>query len=369
MTGRWPEDESVKVVLEWFSNDKENRKEATDVLLSSIRYSLLTPQEVGYVLECDAYKQSDGDWRDLVVKAEAYHQLPTHLKVSDTSDQNRVRIEEKTPFLTSSNETADGWSSSYYFDANECKQTCWLPMVGIKMPPVTGKISFAIEVNNFLITCSKFGENQEWQVFDPRTLAWSRIPNMPTPRDEFAMVYHDKHLYVLGGSVGEQKSVTDTVDMYSFETNSWSSTGVKLPVAVKNHSACVLNDAIYICGGEIDEDDGTSLSARLDRLDLRSQTWEGKAAMSNTVVNHKMCVLTITKRQAVVVLNQRLKITYYHPDTNQWSAIQAALWKPIFPIKKGIEDLQWGPESVILVEDKENIVYFLNLRGKELLNI
>ena len=96
-------------------------------------------------------------------------------------------------------------------------------------------------------------------MFDPRSMSWSQLPSMGVHKEDFAVVYNEGQLYVLGGvdpDIGGP--VLAGTEKFDFETNKWSAF-VPLPYPVMRHSSCVFNNTIYISGGhqgKCDSDSG-----------------------------------------------------------------------------------------------------------------
>ena len=357
-------------IVSWGNADYNNRKKHMNDFLGRVRYSLMSPQEIATIKAQREYREGNGAWKHLVNKASMYTMQPVMLRACDDSEQNKVR-DTKTVLLFSKGPNSPDTANTYVLGKDKWNANLWKPCLQIQPPPAPGKIGFVLEVNNFVVTCSQFGIRQDWHILDLHSQTWTQMASLPQPRDEFAMVYHDKHLYVLGGSLaggGNQKYVTDTVQRYSFQANTWSP-GIKLPVAVKNHGACVHKGAIYISGGEVVTRGGPCQTDRMDRLVLSSQKWECRAPLSMKIAHHKMSVMVLEGQEVIVVMGKDLKIRYYNPRTDKWMLCQFRLRQhrggytedPEDMAVRDVKQLQWRNDSMVLYAG--NTVFLLNLYG------
>ncbi|MHC4558890.1 MAG: Kelch repeat-containing protein [Planctomycetota bacterium] len=88
-------------------------------------------------------------------------------------------------------------------------------------------------------------------VYDPATDTWSRAADMPTPRILMARVTWDGKIYAFGGKTGTLGSSAPTVnvtEVYDPKTDTWAQ-AAPMPTRVWEHSACVVEDKIYVIGG------------------------------------------------------------------------------------------------------------------------
>ncbi|MFC1792019.1 kelch repeat-containing protein [Planctomycetota bacterium] len=88
-------------------------------------------------------------------------------------------------------------------------------------------------------------------VYDPATDTWSRAADMSTPRMLYARVAWDEKIYTFGGMTGTLGSSSTTVnvtEVYDPQLDSWSQ-AAPMPTGVWEHSACVVDDKIYVIGG------------------------------------------------------------------------------------------------------------------------
>ena len=128
------------------------------------------------------------------------------------------------------------------------------------------------------------GHSSGWvnwfDVFDPRTNQWSTLPNSPRARDHFhAAVIGDK-LYVAGGRrSGQQNTFLPTVgevDVFNFQTNSWSTLPNNIPTQRAASTTAVLGSELIIIGGE--QSSGLA-NNQTEALNVSTNNWRTLAPM------------------------------------------------------------------------------------------
>lgn len=91
---------------------------------------------------------------------------------------------------------------------------------------------------------------REFWRFAPATGDWTRLPDMPAPRDHAMMAAFDDSIYVFGGfATGPvQRDATSTVWRYDLTDDTWHSmTG--MPFTRGAGGAAVIGESIYLAGG------------------------------------------------------------------------------------------------------------------------
>ncbi len=105
------------------------------------------------------------------------------------------------------------------------------------------------------------------------TSRWSQLADLPTPRTRLALAAHNDQLYAIGGD--QENGVTDLVEIYSFDTNTWSF-GTPKPTPVSNVSAAVVGGLIYVPGGCIGVNQATD---QVEVYDPSDGTWTQVASL------------------------------------------------------------------------------------------
>jgi hypothetical protein len=108
-----------------------------------------------------------------------------------------------------------------------------------------------------------------FDVYDPKRDSWSRLPDMPRPRDHFhAAVVGDK-LYVIGGRDSELGKEYSETDAYEFATGRWTTGLAPIPTKRGGFAAAVLGDEILVVGGE----DANGAHREVEAYDVERDSW------------------------------------------------------------------------------------------------
>ncbi|XP_035469562.2 kelch-like protein 33 [Scophthalmus maximus] len=83
--------------------------------------------------------------------------------------------------------------------------------------------------------------------YDPVQESWKRLADMQEFRSNFSVVAHERHIYAIGGDK-EINTNVDTVEMYNPDTDSWSFVQ-PLDQTLSGFAATVLDRGIFISGG------------------------------------------------------------------------------------------------------------------------
>ncbi|CAJ1085946.1 kelch-like protein 33 [Xyrichtys novacula] len=83
--------------------------------------------------------------------------------------------------------------------------------------------------------------------YNPEENSWKRLADMQEVRSNFSLVVHEDHLYAIGGD-RELNTNVDSVEMYDPDTDAWSFVQ-PLDQALSGHAVTVLDGSIFISGG------------------------------------------------------------------------------------------------------------------------
>ncbi len=113
--------------------------------------------------------------------------------------------------------------------------------------------------------------------YDIDTDTWSTVAPLPNPRSDLAAVAHGGKIYVFGGCTGTASapSVTNEVDMYDPQTNTWTTGLASMPTPRASLVAGHSGDQVYAIGGT----DGVSASNKNDVYDIPSNSWSTNTPM------------------------------------------------------------------------------------------
>ena len=178
----------------------------------------------------------------------------------------------------------------YVVGGNNCFSNCWLSTVEAYdtvndtwvtgLPPLPGdprghltasslqgKVYVAGGVNSYVVPTS-----DDLCVFDPETNGWT-TQNLPRPRSHHAAVVLNDKLYLIGGDyrlVHDDTIVITEVDVYDPSTTLWSQ-AAPLPTPRSALGAVVLGGKIYVIGG-IDRAVGAEV-ASVEEYDPSADRW------------------------------------------------------------------------------------------------
>jgi len=89
--------------------------------------------------------------------------------------------------------------------------------------------------------------------YNPATERWSKLPNMPRPRDHFQGAMVDGKFYAIGGRDTTFDAITRKVDVYDLSGpagGAWQTLDTALPTARAGFATAVLGRKILVVGGE-----------------------------------------------------------------------------------------------------------------------
>ena len=123
-----------------------------------------------------------------------------------------------------------------------------------------------------------------FDVFDPATVTWTPLPDVPNPRDHFFATYvedQDK-LYLIGGRTsGDPDTFLGTVpevDVYDFASESWSTLPAAKNVPTQRASAPtgLVGNEIVVAGGEREQGPAKDVT---EAFNVDTETWRTLAPM------------------------------------------------------------------------------------------
>jgi N-acetylneuraminic acid mutarotase len=107
--------------------------------------------------------------------------------------------------------------------------------------------------------------------YDVDTDTWSTVAPLPNPRSDLPAVAHGGKIFVFGGCTGTASapSVTNEVDMYDPQTNTWTTGLASMPTPRASLVAGHSGDQVYAIGGT----NGASTLNVNEVYDIPSNTW------------------------------------------------------------------------------------------------
>ncbi|WP_449555742.1 Kelch repeat-containing protein [Hanstruepera flava] len=126
--------------------------------------------------------------------------------------------------------------------------------------------------------------------FDPQTGTWTVMTDAPRPRDHFQTVVFNNKLYAIGGRLtggvgGLFEPQVPEVDIYDFNTNSWSTLDIakNLPHPRSGLAVVLFNGEIFTIAGESTFGSPTNTNAPRDLVQAfnpTTETWSNKASLN-----------------------------------------------------------------------------------------
>ena len=233
-----------KLVWGWMKHNKEDRAGLASNFLKHLRLPFMKEAELKE-LESLPFIQKNKHCRNYLEKARYFKEHP-----------EKQAILEHPTFTVRSEEYVVA------FGCGKASMHCcvlfdgeWCPMDRALGQPRPFTNAAAKVVNNFLYVCG--GQKHitaSCCSFNPYLGKWKTIAPMCLPRRNFTLASVGFNLYAIGGISRDSsliEHVTDSVEVYSIEHNTWTPT-TPLDIKVADLTSCTWKGKIYIAGG-IDE--------------------------------------------------------------------------------------------------------------------
>lgn len=111
--------------------------------------------------------------------------------------------------------------------------------------------------------------------YDVDTNTWSTVASLPGPRSDLAAVTHGGKVYVFGGCTATG-TVTNEVDMYDPETDTWTTGLAPMPTARASLAAGRSGQKVYAIGGW----DGASSMNTNEVYNIATNSWTTNTPMA-----------------------------------------------------------------------------------------
>lgn len=117
-----------------------------------------------------------------------------------------------------------------------------------------------------------------FSVYDPNRDRWKILPPMPTPRNHLAVGAIEDKFYAVGGRTTGGDFTLDVVEIFDTISNSWT-TGENLPTGRSGMAGVVVNDVLYIFGGEGNEMHPEGVFEENEAFFMEEGIWESCQSM------------------------------------------------------------------------------------------
>ena len=160
---------------------------------------------------------------------------------------------------------------------------------------------------------------------------WELITQLPTKRWEFSTAVVDDKVYLIGGSLFENRAGPfglSTLEVYDTQTNTWQR-GADMPTPRTNAKAAVVNGTIYVFGGYHSKDkflQNWKMADHVEAYDPRTDTWTQKKEMPISrfyfglgVVAGKVYLIGGTAGLGEGQEQRMDRVDIYNPTTDTWA--------------------------------------------------
>ncbi|XP_043934480.1 kelch repeat and BTB domain-containing protein 12 [Protopterus annectens] len=307
------EESILDLVLRWVNFNRKTRAEHFPKLLKQVRLTLVSPTFLSEVLRRNTA---------LVSNSECLGMFESALECIHRSREHTLTLRygmETTELLLCIGNNGLGIKSRHgsYAEASFCydplrKRTYFItsPRYGEALGNVCAGV---ITENNELIIAGEPSvtrlSRQKNKTVDlcryhvRGSQFWEKLCSAEY-RECYALSCVQNDLYLLGGQmkIKNQYMITNCVEKYSMELNSWRNVS-PLPIPLACHTAVTLNDKIYVTGGwtpqvTLPEDEPERLNNRMFRYDPSQDAWTecglmtfSKYRFGIAVVNHEIYAL------------------------------------------------------------------------------
>jgi N-acetylneuraminic acid mutarotase len=167
--------------------------------------------------------------------------------------------------------------------------------------------------------------------YNPKTDSWTLKTPMPTSRVRFTIAQYQDKVYAIGGITGYDSSsgkslITGTNEMYDAATDTWT-TKASMPTPRTSMQANTVNGKIYVISGLVDNlaPSGPALTDVTEVYDPTNNSWTIAAPISTPVFSYASAVLDNKiyivggEKQAGEQSPFTTALQIYDVDNNSWS--------------------------------------------------
>ena len=156
------------------------------------------------------------------------------------------------------------------------------------------------------------------EAYDPSNNMWTSKADLSAPRGFFSAAVVNDKIYVIGGDNDSGNTIM-TVEEYNPATNSWAPKK-NMPTTRSDLAVAVVNNKIYAIGGW---NEGSGILSTVEEYDPATNSWRVRAGMSTTraafpavVINNK--IYAIGGLIGTQPLTFTATVEEYDPATNLW---------------------------------------------------
>uniref|UniRef100_A0A3Q1GR30 Si:ch211-63p21.8 n=1 Tax=Acanthochromis polyacanthus TaxID=80966 RepID=A0A3Q1GR30_9TELE len=247
-----------RAVISWIEADPEERLPQAGLLMTGVRFPLMTFREFREVRAINLRMECFGE-KEVELYGSALKEFGFSLPKSQ--DYCRVRRPKDVVVLVGGDQlhpdTGHRIPSRELWFANSLrsgtglvKEIEWRSLGEIPDKP---KFRHGVAVMEGMLYvvggCYFYAKNDMMKsaYYDPVKDSWKRLADMQELRSNFSVVVLQERLYAVGGDK-EINANIDSVEMYNPDTESWSFV-LPLDQALSGYGVSILNEGIFISGG------------------------------------------------------------------------------------------------------------------------
>ena len=169
------------------------------------------------------------------------------------------------------------------------------------------------------------GLSNLFEVWNPATQIWTRLPDLPQPRALGAMVAVRDRIYFIGG-LGEDNRTLADIHVFDVQLNRWRQP-IRDPVGINRHAAVAIGEEIYVIGGIENSVQGDAIvhGRRVRSFNITTGQWRECAPLNIGRHGHTAAVFSdrifVTGGYALDESDnsaQSRSVEIYNPFTNRW---------------------------------------------------
>ncbi|XP_041635882.1 kelch-like protein 33 isoform X2 [Cheilinus undulatus] len=248
-----------RAVSSWVEADPEDRLGQAGLLMTGVRFPLMTFREFREVRAINLRMECSGN-KDVELYGSALKEFGFSLPKGQ--DQCRVRHPKDALVLVGGDQLHPDMGqrlpSRELWFANSLRSGTGLvkEMEWKKLGEIPDKSKFrhgvAAMLGKLYVVggCYYYTKDDMMKSaysYNPEENSWKRLTDMQEFRSNFPLVVHEERLYAIGGDK-ELNTNLESVEMYNPDTDSWSFVR-PLDQALSGHAATVLDGGIFISGG------------------------------------------------------------------------------------------------------------------------
>uniref|UniRef100_A0A3Q1JPL6 BACK domain-containing protein n=1 Tax=Anabas testudineus TaxID=64144 RepID=A0A3Q1JPL6_ANATE len=253
-----------RAVILWIEADPEERLGQAGLLMTGVRFPLMTFREFREVRAVNLRMECFGN-KEVELYGSALKEFGFSLP--KTKDQCRVRQPKDALILTGGDQlnqdmgqripSRELWfANSLRSGTGLVKEIEWRRLGEMPDKPKFRHGAAAMDGRLYVVGgCYFYRWHHSFPLYlyctlasyDPKQDTWKRLADMQEIRSNFSVVVHEERLYAIGGDKDISTNV-DSVETYNPDTDTWSFVH-PLDQALSGYAVAVVNGGIFISGG------------------------------------------------------------------------------------------------------------------------